>query len=160
MPPPLWHSVCPRRSIAPMRLTRSWRPKQARPSPQPIAEGISADVDLIFWPRALPRGDQRVHARSGRGLENAVTRLRSTRGLVLRVPRGYRDRQATDAVGTDEAKALKGRLERSTYALRVPDLRRAVLHRAAPLATAGANPQRPLWASTGVKDPNLPTPCT
>ena len=62
-----------------------------------------------------------------------------------------------DAIGTDEAKALKGkagvanaRLAYQVYEELFSTGRWAVL------AEAGALPQRPLWASTGVKDPAYP----
>ena len=67
-----------------------------------------------------------------------------------------------DAIGTDEAKALKGKAAianaRLAYAAVRGGLRRRPLARAA--GGQGANRQRPLWASTGVKDPDYPTPCT
>ena len=62
-----------------------------------------------------------------------------------------------NAIGTDEAKALKGkagvanaRLAYQVYEEQFSTERWAVL------AEAGALPQRPLWASTGVKDPAYP----
>ncbi len=62
-----------------------------------------------------------------------------------------------DAVGTDEAKALKGKagLANARLAYQIYEEQFST-ERWKRLATAGANPQRPLWASTGVKDPNLP----
>jgi transaldolase len=62
-----------------------------------------------------------------------------------------------DAIGTDEAKALKGkagvanaRLAYQVYEELFSSERWQLL------ADAGALPQRPLWASTGVKDPAYP----
>ena len=62
-----------------------------------------------------------------------------------------------DAIGTDEAKALKGQAAianaRLAYALYEDEFSGA---RFAALEAQGANRQRPLWASTGVKDPAYP----
>jgi transaldolase len=59
-----------------------------------------------------------------------------------------------DAIGSDEAKALRGQAAianaRLAYAL-YEDVFNT--ERFATLETQGANRQRPLWASTGVKDP-------
>ncbi|MFF9901403.1 transaldolase [Streptomyces longispororuber] len=67
-----------------------------------------------------------------------------------------------DALGTDEAKALKGRAALANARLAYEayeevfgsaDGSTPPSARAARLAAAGAHKQRPLWASTGVKDP-------
>ena len=62
-----------------------------------------------------------------------------------------------DAIGTDQAKALKGKAAianaRLAYALYEEKFGG---DRFAALAEKGANKQRPLWASTGVKDPAYP----
>jgi transaldolase len=59
-----------------------------------------------------------------------------------------------DAIGSDEAKALKGKAAianaRLAYALYEEEFSS---ERFAPLEAKGAHRQRPLWASTGVKDP-------
>jgi transaldolase len=62
-----------------------------------------------------------------------------------------------DGIGTDEAKALKGKagLANARLAYQVYEELFAT-ERWALLAEAGALPQRPLWASTGVKDPAYP----
>src|SRR5207237_2274720 len=66
------------------------------------------------------------------------------------------DRQL-DELGTDEAKALKGKAAvanaRIAYAA---FLEVGASDRWKQLEGAGANPQRPLWASTGVKNPDYP----
>src|SRR5699024_4836027 len=61
------------------------------------------------------------------------------------------------AIGSDEARALSSlagvanaRLAYELYEKRFAE------KRATELVAAGANVQRPLWASTGVKDPSLP----
>ena len=62
-----------------------------------------------------------------------------------------------DAIGTDEAAALKSKagLANARLAYQIYEDALAT-ERWERLASAGANPQRPLWASTGVKDPSLP----
>jgi transaldolase len=62
-----------------------------------------------------------------------------------------------DAIGTEQAKALRGKAAianaRLAYALFEEKFG---TDRFAALAEKGANKQRPLWASTGVKDPAYP----
>ncbi|WTX51132.1 transaldolase [Streptomyces sp. NBC_00649] len=59
-----------------------------------------------------------------------------------------------DRVGTDEAKSLKGRAALANARLAYEAYEEVFTsERATKLETAGANKQRPLWASTGVKDP-------
>jgi transaldolase len=59
-----------------------------------------------------------------------------------------------DAVGTDEAKALKGKAGVANAQLAYQAYEEVFASpRWASLAEAGAHAQRPLWASTGVKDP-------
>ena len=59
-----------------------------------------------------------------------------------------------DAIGTDEAKALKGKAGVANAQLAYEVYQEAFAsERAQVLLAAGANKQRPLWASTGVKDP-------
>jgi transaldolase len=62
-----------------------------------------------------------------------------------------------DAIGTDEAKALKGKagVANARLAYKIYE-EQFSSERWQALVAAGANAQRPLWASTGVKDPNLP----
>ena len=59
-----------------------------------------------------------------------------------------------DAIGTDEAKALKGKAAIANARLAFEAYEEIFASdRWRELETAGAQPQRPLWASTGVKDP-------
>jgi transaldolase len=62
-----------------------------------------------------------------------------------------------NAIGTDEAIALKSKagIANARLAYQVYEELFAT-ERAKNLVAAGANEQRPLWASTGVKDPSLP----
>jgi transaldolase len=122
------------------------------------AAGISVNVTLIF---GLDRYDQVMDAYLT-GLEKAkeagidLSTIHSVASFfVSRVDTEVDKR--LDAVGTDEAKALKGRTAvanaRLAYELFVDEFG---TERAIELQEKGANRQRPLWASTGVKDPSLP----
>ncbi len=117
------------------------------------------DPDLL--PGALPRGHQRLPGRPGAGQGRRHRPVDDPLGrVVLRLPRRHRDRQAPDAIGTDEALALKSKagIANARLAYQVYEEEFATERRA--LLAAGANRQRPLWASTGVKDPAYPTPST
>ncbi|MFP3579141.1 transaldolase [Arthrobacter sp. fls2-241-R2A-200] len=123
-----------------------------------LAEGISVNVTLIF---SLERYRAVINAFQT-GLEKAkenghdLAKIHSVASFfVSRVDTEIDKR--LDAIGTDEAKALKGkagvanaRLAYQVYEELFSTERWAVL------AEAGALPQRPLWASTGVKDPAYP----
>lgn len=123
-----------------------------------LAEGISVNVTLIF---SLERYRAVINAFQN-GLEQAkanghdLSTIHSVASFfVSRVDTEIDKR--LDALGTDEAKALKGkagvanaRLAYQVYEELFSTERWAVL------AEAGALPQRPLWASTGVKDPAYP----
>lgn len=125
-----------------------------------LAEGISVNVTLIF---SLERYRQVVEAFIT-GIERAkaagqdLSKIHSVASFfVSRVDTEVDKR--LEAVGTEEALALRGKAgvanARSAYA----EFERAFAAddaRWAPLAAAGANAQRPLWASTGVKNPEYP----
>jgi len=62
-----------------------------------------------------------------------------------------------DALGTDDAAALRGQAAVANARLAYAAFEEVFgAERYAALERAGANPQRPLWASTGVKDPAYP----
>ena len=62
-----------------------------------------------------------------------------------------------DAIGSDEAKALRGKAAVANALLAYAAYDEVIASdRWKQLADAGANPQRPLWASTGVKNPDYP----
>ncbi|MGW7535740.1 transaldolase [Amycolatopsis sp. NPDC054798] len=120
-----------------------------------LAEGISVNVTLIF---SVERYEAVIKAFFA-GLEQAKANGHDLKGIhsvasffVSRVDSEVDKR--LNAIGTDEAKALLGEAAianaRLAYAafekLFATDQWKA-------LAEAGANAQRPLWASTGVKDP-------
>ncbi len=123
-----------------------------------IAEGISVNVTLIF---SIERYRAVMDAYLT-GLEQArdagldLGRINSVASFfVSRVDSEVDGR--LEKIGTDEALALRGqaavanaRLAYAAYADLVASDRWRVL------AEAGANPQRPLWASTGVKNPDYP----
>lgn len=122
------------------------------------AKGISVNVTLIF---SLERHREVIHAYLD-GLEQAkaagidLSTIRSVASFfVSRVDTEIDKR--LDAIGTDEAVALKSKagIANAQLAYQLFEQEFAT-ERATALLEAGAHLQRPLWASTGVKDPNLP----
>ncbi len=121
---------------------------------QAIYEGINVNVTLLFAveayeavARAYIRGLERRHA-EGKSLDiNSVASF-----FVSRVDTLV-DKQL-DAIGGDEAERLKGTAAvanaRAAYALFEEIFAGEAWEQ---LAAAGAAVQRPLWASTGVKNP-------
>ena len=123
-----------------------------------IGAGISVNVTLIF---SLDRYREVMDAYLA-GLEQAKAAgidLRTIHSVasffVSRVDTEIDKRLA--AIGTDEALALKSKGGVANARLAY-ELYEQVFggERATALLEAGANRQRPLWASTGVKDPSLP----
>ena len=123
-----------------------------------IAAGISVNVTLIF---SLERHRQVINAYLS-GLEKAraagidLSSIHSVASFfVSRVDTEIDQRLV--AIGTDEALALKSKAGVANARLAYQVYEQAFSsERATALIAAGANKQRPLWASTGVKDPNLP----
>ncbi|HEV2088948.1 MAG TPA: transaldolase [Cryptosporangiaceae bacterium] len=120
-----------------------------------LAQGISVNVTLIF---SLKRYDAVIDA-FFEGLEQAranghdLARLGSVASFfVSRVDTEVDKR--LDKLGSDEAKALRGQaaIANARLAYQLYE-RKFAGARWQALADAGARPQRPLWASTGVKDP-------
>jgi transaldolase len=122
------------------------------------AQGISVNVTLIF---SLERHREVIHAYLD-GLEQAtaagidLSTIRSVASFfVSRVDTEIDKR--LDAIGSDEATALKSKAGVANAQLAYQLFEREfATDRAKALLAAGANLQRPLWASTGVKDPSLP----
>ena len=123
-----------------------------------LAAGISVNVTLIF---SLERYRAVINAFLS-GMEQAkenghdLSKLHSVASFfVSRVDTEIDKR--LDAIGTEEATALKGKAglanARLAYQVFEEDFSS---DRWSVLAASGARPQRPLWASTGVKDPSLP----
>ncbi|MFI5879970.1 transaldolase [Streptomyces sp. NPDC051554] len=121
-----------------------------------IGEGISVNVTLIF---SLERYREVMDAYLA-GLEKAkaagidLATIHSVASFFVSRVDSEIDKRLT-AIGTDEALALKGkaalanaRLAYEAYEEVFSSARWTVL------AGAKANKQRPLWASTGVKDPS------
>jgi transaldolase len=123
-----------------------------------IAEGVSVNVTLIF---SLERYRGVIDAYLS-GLEQAAANGHDLRQIhsvasffVSRVDSEVDKR--LDGIGSDEAAALKGKAAianaRLAYALFEDEFSS---DRFLALEAQGANRQRPLWASTGVKDPAYP----
>jgi transaldolase len=120
-----------------------------------LAQGISVNVTLIF---SLERYEAVMNAFFA-GLEQAkenghdLSKIGSVASFfVSRVDTEYDKR--LDKIGTDEAKALKGKAAIANAKLaykRYEELFSSERWQA--LADAGAQPQRPLWASTSTKNP-------
>jgi transaldolase len=120
-----------------------------------LAEGISVNVTLIF---SIERYRAVIEAFFA-GLEQAKANGHDLRTIhsvasffVSRVDTEIDKR--LDAIGSDEAKALKGEAAIANAILAYSLFENLTgTDRWAALAAEGANAQRPLWASTGVKDP-------
>ncbi|WP_327333394.1 transaldolase [Streptomyces anulatus] len=122
-----------------------------------IGRGISVNVTLIF---SLERYRAVMDAYLA-GLEKAkaagldLSKIHSVASFfVSRVDTEIDKR--LDAIGSDEAKAAKGKSALANARLAYEAYEDVFSSdRWAPLDKAQANKQRPLWASTGVKDPSL-----
>ena len=125
---------------------------------QAVSEGISVNVTLIF---SLERHGQVLDAYMA-GLELAaaaghdISQIRSVASFfVSRVDTEVDGR--LDKLGTPEAKKLRGKaaIANARLAYELFETKCAT-ERWQALAGNGANVQRPLWASTSVKDPAYP----
>ncbi len=123
-----------------------------------LAEGISINITLIFSVRrydavmdAFLDGMERAR-QAGRDL-SSIASVASF--FVSRVDTEIDSR--LDKIGTSEAAALRGRAAIANARLAYQHYERVFsAPRWAALRAAGAKPQRPLWASTSVKDPAYP----
>ena len=120
-----------------------------------LAQGISVNVTLIFsinryravtdaWLAGLEQARANGHdlAPIGSVASFFVSRVDAAVDAAL------------DAVGTPEAAALKGKAAIANARLAFAAYEEVLAsERWAALAAVGAQPQRPLWASTGVKNP-------
>jgi transaldolase len=121
-----------------------------------LAEGVSVNVTLIF---SVERYRAVMDAYIA-GVEQAkanghdVAQLHSVASFfVSRVDTEVDKR--LDKIGTDEAKALRGKAAVANAVLAYAAFEEAFsTDRWRALAEVGANAQRPLWASTGVKNPD------
>lgn len=123
-----------------------------------LARGISVNVTLIF---SLERYREVVEAFMA-GLEQAAIRGHDL-ATIHSVASFFVSRvdteidQRLDAVGSDEATALRSRSGVANARLAYQAFEELFSGaRWDALAAQGAKVQRPLWASTGVKDPALP----
>ncbi|MEV6899062.1 transaldolase [Amycolatopsis sp. NPDC051372] len=120
-----------------------------------LAEGISINVTLIFSVERYAHVIEAFFA----GLEQAKANGHDLKGIhsvasffVSRVDTEVDKR--LNKIGTDEAKALLGEAAIANTRLAYAKFEELFASdRWQALAAAGANAQRPLWASTGVKDP-------
>jgi transaldolase len=123
-----------------------------------LAEGISINVTLIF---SLERYDEVMHAYMD-GLELALRAGRDLRSIasvasffVSRVDTEIDSR--LDKIGTAAAASVRGRAAIANARLAYQRYEQVFSSaRWSALSSAGARPQRPLWASTSVKDPAYP----
>jgi transaldolase len=123
---------------------------------QCLSEGISINVTLIFGLQryaevmdAFLDGLERAHA-AGKDL----SKIGSVASFfVSRVDTEVDKR--LDKLGTEEARTLRGKAAIANARLAFQMYEQLLLgsERWRRLEAAGARPQRPLWASTGVKDP-------
>ncbi|GAA1976142.1 transaldolase [Amycolatopsis minnesotensis] len=120
-----------------------------------LAEGISVNVTLIF---SVERYEAVIDAFFA-GLEQAKANGHDLKGIhsvasffVSRVDAEVDKR--LEAIGTEEAKALRGKAAIANALLAYDAFeKKFATDRWTALAADGANAQRPLWASTGVKSP-------
>lgn len=119
-----------------------------------LAEGVSVNVTLIF---SVQRYRQVIDAFIA-GLEQARANGHDL-GTLASVASFFVSRVDTevdkrlDAIGSDEAKALRGNAAVANARLAYAAFQEVFAGaRWRALADAGAKPQRPLWASTGVKN--------
>lgn len=125
---------------------------------QAIGAGISVNVTLIF---SLERYADVIDAYLT-GLETAksagidLSTIHSVASFFVSRVDTETDKRLTE-IGTDAAMALKSKAGLANARLAYELFEKTFAgDRARALIDAGANLQRPLWASTGVKDPALP----
>jgi transaldolase len=123
-----------------------------------LAEGVAVNVTLIF---SVERYQAVMDAYLD-GLERAAANGQSLKSLVS-VASFFVSRVDTEIdkrlekIGTEEALALRGQAGVANSRLAYAAFQAAFSGpRWEALAAKGARPQRPLWASTGVKNPDYP----
>ena len=121
-----------------------------------LALGISVNVTLIF---GLDRYDRVMDAFFA-GLEQAkanghdLSTIASVASFFVSRVDSEVDKRL-EKIGTDEAKALRGKAAIANAQLAYQHYEKAFAsERWQALAAAGARPQRPLWASTSTKNPD------
>jgi transaldolase len=123
-----------------------------------LAEGVSVNVTLIFSVERY----RAVMEAFLQGLEQASANGQQL-GNIASVASFFVSRVDTEidkrlaAIGTEEALALRGKAGVANSRLAYAAFQETFQGRRwAQLAAQGANAQRPLWASTGVKNPDYP----
>jgi len=124
-----------------------------------LAEGISVNVTLIFSvQRYRTVMEAFLHGlEQARGAGHDLSTIASVASFfVSRVDTEVDNR--LEAIGTPQAMQLRGKAALANARLAYGAYQEVfgVGSRWAGLAEDGAKPQRPLWASTGVKNPNYP----
>jgi len=124
-----------------------------------LAEGISVNVTLIFSvQRYRTVMEAFLHGlEQARGAGHDLSTIASVASFfVSRVDTEVDNR--LEAIGTRQAMGLRGKAALANARLAYGAYQEVfgVGSRWAGLAEDGAKPQRPLWASTGVKNPNYP----
>ncbi|HEX2038910.1 MAG TPA: transaldolase [Acidimicrobiales bacterium] len=122
---------------------------------QMVSEGRNINITLIF---SLDRYDEVIEAYiSGlEAYEGDLSRVRSVASFFVSRVDTEVDRRL-EAIGTDEAMALRGQAAVAQAKLAYKLFReRFSGPRWAALAERGAHVQRPLWASTSTKNPSYP----
>ncbi|GAA4537656.1 transaldolase [Pseudonocardia xishanensis] len=120
-----------------------------------LAEGVSVNVTLIFsverYEAVMGAYLDGVEQAAANGI--AVGSLTSVASFFVSRVDSEIDKRL-DAIGTDEAKALKGKAGVANSRLAYDAFQKVFTSdRWKALEAKGAKPQRPLWASTGVKNP-------
>jgi transaldolase len=120
-----------------------------------LSEGISVNVTLIFslarYRAVLDAFQEGLELARARGVDLAS--LTSVASFFVSRVDAEVDRRL-DEIATEEAAELRGRAALANARLAYAEYLAAIsTERWYDLAAAGARPQRPLWASTGVKDP-------
>ncbi len=120
-----------------------------------LAEGISVNVTLIF---SLDRYEEVMEAyltglEKARGAGHDLSRIASVASFFISRVDSEIDARL-DKIGTDEARALRGKAAIANARLAYQRHEQVFASdRWSELEALDAQPQRPLWASTGVKDP-------
>jgi transaldolase len=150
----LWKTVDRPNLLVKIPATAEGLPAIART----LAEGVSVNVTLIF---SVERYRQVIDAYLA-GLEQArqngheLPAIHSVASFFVSRVDSEVDKRL-EKIGTDEAKALRGHAALANARLAYAAFEEEFSSRRwSGLSEAGARPQRPLWASTGVKDPSYP----
>lgn len=122
-----------------------------------IGDGISVNVTLIF---SVERYEAVMGAyldglKAAKAAGHDLSKIHSVASFFVSRVDTEIDAQL-DKIGTPEAQALRGKAGVANARLAYDAYQQVfeVGSRYADLVEAGANPQRPLWASTGVKNPD------